>query len=301
MFRSLLLTLVLLACGAVWCEEPDEAPKPADEAALQAIPKVPTLATIIGDGNPKTAPSKWVQDLMKKKETKARVEIVLLKQKLIAQQEAQDVEEKERIRRKLAYDKAHGTLFDTAPATEPKKRTIKMKLEFQVAEIETYRRLIEAYKVRAALADSVVESLTKLDRDNDGKLTGDEYRDAAHIFLATQRLFSAVDNDGDGYISLAEIDAAKTLPADGAAALAAGSGMKDANSGTLIIKDFDADKDGVLTINERKALSSAYLDISLKSTHEADAYQHLLDEMLTARQASAAKFENLTIELVDSK
>ncbi|MEI6231988.1 MAG: hypothetical protein WCT04_02985 [Planctomycetota bacterium] len=293
--------LIIVACGAVRAEDPDAPARSADETVLQALPKVPTLTAIIGDGNAKTQTNKWVQELMKKKETKARVEIVLLKQKLITEQESQDVEEKERLRRKIAYDKAHGTLYDTPIATDRKKRTIRMKLEFQVPEIEMYRRLIDTYKTRAALASSVVDALTKLDRDNDGRLTADEYRDAACIFVATQRLFAAIDNDNDGLISLSEIEAAKNLPANAAAALTAGSNSKDATAGTLKIKGFDANSDGALTIAERKALSSAYLEVELKSQQDADAYQKLHDDLSTARQVTAAKFENLIIELAETK
>ncbi len=303
MTRSILIPILLL-CVCSWSrsEETDTPTKSADETTLQALPKVPTLATIVGEGNAKAQTTKWVQELMKKKETKARVEIVLLKQKLIAEQESQDTEEKERIRRKNLYDKAHGTLFDTQFSNEKKKRSIKLKLEFQVPEIDMYRRLIAVYKTRAALASSVVEALTKLDRDNDGKLTADEYRDAAYIYLATQRLFTSVDNDGDGYISFGEVEAAKSLPVDAAAAMTTGSASKDANnSSALVIKGFDADKDGVLTIAERKALSSAYLEIELKSLQEADAYQKLFDDLSTARQSTATKFENLTVDLSDSK
>ena len=295
------LTLIpfLVLFGA--CAQSAETSKPADESVLQALPKVPTIATVVGSGDSKNASSKWVQELMMKKETKARVEIVLLKQKLIAEQESKDVEDKERVRRKQLYDKALGTLFDSQAAGEKKTRTIRMKLEFQVPEIEMYRRLVEVYKMRTALAASVVEAFTKLDRDNSGKTTPESYRDAAYIFIATQRLFVPVDNDADGYITLAEVEAAKALPADAAAAMTAGANSKDATTGALIIKGFDVDKDGVLNIDERKALSSAYLEASLKSQQDADAYQKLLNDLLTARQATAAKFENLTIELVESK
>jgi len=281
--------------------EPDAAEKPADERVLQALPKVPTLATIVGDGSTKAQVGAWIQELMKKKETKARVEIVILKQKLIAEQQTQDADEKERIRRKNQYDKAHGTLYDApVAANEKKKRILKMKLEFQVPEIETYRRLIDVYKARSALALNIVDALTKLDRDNDGKLSADEYRDAAYMFIATQRLFTSVDSDGDGYITPAELDAAKNMPADAAAAMIAGSNSRDAN-GPLLIKGYDADKDGVLTIAERKALSSAYLEIELKAQQEVAAYQKLSDDLISARSVTAAKFENVTVELADTK
>jgi|ERR1043165_2085356 Ca2+-binding EF-hand superfamily protein len=292
---------VCLFCMSAWCQEGDDAPKSADETVLHALPKVPTLATIIGKGNARTEPGKWVQELLKKKETRARVEIVLLKQKLIADQEAQNAEERERIRRRQLYDKALGSLFDTEPTKQDgKKKLISMKLDFQLPEMEAYRRLVEVYQKRAALASDVVETLTRLDRDSDGKLAGEEYRDAAYIFNATQRLFLAVDNDGDGYISSNEIDAAKVLPADAAAALAAGA-KEAATTDTFLIKGFDADKNGVLRIEERKALSSAYLDIALKSTQEAANYQRLHDDLSAARQVAAAKFENLTIEVTEPR
>lgn len=301
MTRLALLSFVLLFCLTAWSEQGEDAPKSADETVLHALPKVPTMATIVGTGNPRTQPGKWVQELLKKKETKARVEIVLLKQKLIADQEAQNAEDRERVRRRQLYDKALGTLFDTEPTRQDgKKKMISMKLDFQLAEMETYRRLVEVYNKRAALAADVVETLTRLDRDSDGKLTGEEYRDAAYIFNATQRLFLAVDNDGDGYFSIHEIDAAKAIPANGAAALAAGA-KEAATTDTFLIKGFDANKDGVLRIEERKAISSAYLDIALKSTQEANSYQKLYDDLATARQAAAAKFENLTIEISEPR
>lgn len=300
--RLILIPLITLTiCLNAGSAEVPDVPARADESALQALPKVPTMATIIGDGVPKAQINKFVQDLMKKKETKARVEIVLLKQKLIAEQETTDVAEKERIRRKILYDKAHGTLFDTQPVVEQRRKTIKMKLEFQVPEIEVYTRLVSLYKARAALAANVVDALTKLDRDNDGKLSADEYRDAANIFVATQRLFSQIDTDNDGQITIAEIDAAKVMPATAAAAMAEGSVSKEAAAGPLTIPGFDADKDGVLTIAERKALSSAYLEAELKAQQEADAYQRLLDELITSRQVIASKFENLTIDMLETK
>jgi len=298
----ILILAVFVSSFALCAEEFDETPKAsADETVLAALPKVPTMATIMAGGDARSQPGKWVTELLKKKETKARVEIVLLKQKLIAQQEAEDTEDRERMRRKMLYDKAHGTLFDTETIRrEAKKRTITMKLDFTLPEMEMYTRLIDAYQKRAALAANVVETLTRFDRDSDGKLTGEEYRDAAYIFNATQRLFTAIDNDNDGYFSIAEIDAARALPANGPAAQAAGA-KEAANNDTFIIKGFDANKDGVLNIEERKALSSAYLDISLKATHDAAAYQKLHDDLAAARAVAAAKFENLTIELAESK
>ena len=95
---------------------------------------------------------------------------------------------------------------------------------------------------------------------------------------------------------MTEIDNSRTLPADGIAAITAGSSTKEANSGIYKIKDFDSNADGVLSVNERKAMSSAYLDIALKSKQEAEGYQKLVDDLQTLRQDAAAKFERVTVD-----
>ena len=271
----------------------------ADPNAMQAIPKVPTMATIVGDGDPALQRRLWAQNLIKKKEIKARVEVVILKKKLLEEADAASVEEKDRQRRTERYNNSfrkEGELALPSGAGEGKKRVLTLRLEFQVPEIDSYKKLIEVFKIRATLAENIVTTLTKLDRDADGKLSGDEYRDAALLYLATQRLFHSIDNDDDGYFSASEIEAAKTLPADGIAAITAGSATKEANSGVYKIKDFDINGDGVLSVSERKAMSSAYLDVGLKARQEAENYQKLVDDLLTLRQATAAKFANVTVE-----
>jgi Ca2+-binding EF-hand superfamily protein len=303
-YAAALLAAALTSACAEDSEEPI-APS-ADQTVLQALPKVPTMETIAGKGDSRRAPSKWIQELMKKKETRARIEIVSLKQKVLAEQEATLAADKERSRRQERYNAAYGSLNNTsAPSSgagERRKRTLNLKLEFQVPEMEVYRRLIEAYKIRAALAADAVNTLTRLDRNGDGNLSSDEYRDAAYLWTATTKLFHPVDSDLDGYISVAEIEAARTLPANGAAAITAGANSKEAiNTVDLKIKDFDQNNDGILNVAERKALSSAYLEASLRAQQDAAAYQNLLDELLVARQTSTAKFENLTIEAEEAK
>jgi hypothetical protein len=278
-------------------DDPDVPAAPADETVLQALPKVPTLEKI---GTTPKQIDAWVQGLIQKKEIKARVEVVLLKQRILAEQREAIAADKERIRREERYNASFGGPLrgGNAEAGGAKKnRAIKVKLAFQVPELDMYKRVLEAYKLRAALAAGAVETLTRIDRNADGKLSGDEYRDAGNLVLATRKLFRSLDTDNDGLISLAEIEAARQLPASGAEAISAGSQMKEANNGPDPLKDYDKKGTGELGLAELKALSSAYLVAALDAQKAVEHCQKVIDALATAQQASAAKFENLTIEV----
>src|SRR5262249_52452885 len=101
--HSKFLVLVLSIAGAAgaFCAEDEPI---ADTNVMQAVPKVPTLATIIDKGDPNLAPRQWAQTLIKKKETKARVELVVLKKKLLDEAEAASAEEREKQRRVDRYN-----------------------------------------------------------------------------------------------------------------------------------------------------------------------------------------------------
>ena len=144
------------------------------------------------------------------------------------------------------------------------------------------------------LADDIVDILSRLDRNNDGKLTADEYTDALAIVIAAAKLFQQVDANDDGYLSETEIDNAKILPRDGNEARV--TGRTAALVPNTHIKTFDANSDGVLDAEERKVLSMAFVEIALKAEKEAEFFRRLAADALTvSRDIMAAKFADLVI------
>src|ERR1017187_6282396 len=104
--------LLIAAIAALLCapyghaeDDPDAPVQPADETLLQALPKVPTLEKI--GSSPKQVGA-WVQELMQKKEIKARVEVVLLKQRILEEQREALAADKERVRREERYNASFG-------------------------------------------------------------------------------------------------------------------------------------------------------------------------------------------------
>src|SRR5689334_2199689 len=121
--RSHLFVLVLaLTAGGMMRAEEEPI---ADPNALQAVVKVPTLATIIEKGDPNLAPRQWAQNLIKKKETKARVELVVLKKKLLDEAEAASAEEREKQRRVERYNSSFKSAGETSlPSSSDPKRKV---------------------------------------------------------------------------------------------------------------------------------------------------------------------------------
>ena len=80
--------------------------------------------------------------------------------------------EEERRRRQARYDAAFGTLSSPPTLTVVDRAAQHMRLDFQVPEIELYRRAETVLRKRAALARDVVNALSRLPADAEGTLGG---------------------------------------------------------------------------------------------------------------------------------
>ncbi len=299
-FAAVMLTVPQMAQTASAATDREEAEAIQDQRvqellAQMALPRIPTREFLLKgtDGKEDTEATKsgqWVSEFIAKKKVKADAEVDELKKKVQEEDQAQKAKEKERQRRlaKLAtYDDMQ------LLRRESKQTTIRVKLEFQVPEIETCRRAADLCKQRKALADDVVETLSHLDRNNDGKLSAEEYSDACAIVIASAKLFQQIDSNNDGLLSEAEIDAAKLIPKDAAEARIAGH--QASSIPNTRIKSFDVNGDGVLDAEERKVLSMAFVEVALNAQKEADFYRKLADSLTVSREIVAIKFANLVI------
>ena len=305
-FRSFVAFAVLLAlplsvaASAAEKTDREEAEAIQDQRmqellAQMALPRIPTRDFLLKgtDGKDDTEATKsgqWVSEFIAKKKVKADAEVDELKKKFLEQDAARLAKEKERARRlaKLGnYDELEVSRKESRPSA------VHVKLEFQVPEIETCRRAMDVCKQRKALADDIVETLSHIDRNNDGKLTAEEYSDACAIVIASAKLFQQIDANNDGLLSEAEIDAAKQIPRDAAEARVQG------HQGAIIpntrIKTFDVNGDGVLDAEERKVMSMAFVEIAINSQKEADFYRKLADSLTVSREIVAIKFADLVL------
>lgn len=260
---------------------------------IAALPKVPSRATILKDAGTDSAKiGQWVHTVIEAKEKKANVELEDLKKKVRAEEDVRYAAERERRRRQEKYDQSFGGAVGGA-AQKEKRAPIHMKLDFQVLEIDAYRAISETERQLQAVANEIAQNLSSLDHDGDGKLTENEYRDAAAIVVSTKRLFQSMDANGDGMISDDEIESARKLPQNMSAAIRAG--REGASAPNFKIKPFDADSNGVLDVDERKALASAFVEISVKLGQEADFYKTVADNLAKAREIVAAKFADIEV------
>jgi Ca2+-binding EF-hand superfamily protein len=170
---------------------------------------------------------------------------------------------------------------------------VRLRLTFQVPEITTYRLAVEACHARQTLANDIVEALGRLDRNGDGKVSSDEYRDAGAIISAATRLFEKLDPNDDGCLTADELETARTLPRNAAEALRLGRATAEAK--TFRIKPFDKDADGTLDMDERKALTMAFVDASLRAAQDAAFYALVAESLSAARDLVAAKFTEVEI------
>jgi hypothetical protein len=274
------------------CVRGEDAPAKAN---LKAMPKIAARAAILKDVDTKDAEKvserirQFTQELMDAKEKAAKVELDALMKKMKEEDDARAAAERERRRRQENYDGSWGTLGKRA-STE-RKAPVRVKLDFQVAEISTCRAVAEILRQHCALSKDIVEALPKLDHDGDGRLAVEEYRDAGAIVNVTARLFLSLDANGDGFITENELESARAVPANAAAAVKAGRPTSETLSYKL--KEFDTDNDGVLDVNERKTMAMAYVDVSLRTEQEAAFYSRMADVLSTARQIVATKYENI--------
>jgi hypothetical protein len=284
----------LAAFGGLAARAEDDSKKPA-EVVLRALPRVPSRAALLKDIDLKdtekaaSRAKQWVDELIKSKEKRANEELEVIKKKLLESESARLKEQKERMRRREMYDRVYGVERGGGEA----HAALRIKLSFVVLELDAYQRIAELYRAQEALATDIVTLLPKLDRDGDGRLAEDEYRDAAGILASAGLMFQNLDANEDGFVSEAESNAARKLP--GSAADAAQAGRMLIDTPGHKIKNFDANSDGALDVAERKMLSDAFLAVAIQAGREAGFYRALTDALALARKIAAAKFEDVEL------
>lgn len=270
--------------------------KAAELAILITLPRIPTRDEIFKDAknteSELTKINAWVQMFIDDKKVKAQKEIDEIKRTYQEEEQARTDKEKERQRR-LAKLGDYSDLVPIRAEAANKHSTVRIKLDFQVPEIETCRHAVDVCRQRKALADDIVETLSRLDRNNDGKLTADEYQDALAILIGAAKLFQKIDANEDGLLSEAEIEAARQIPKDSFESLQKGRPASRLPGARL--KPYDANDDGILDAEERKVLSMAFVDIALKAEMDAEFYRHLADSLTVARDIMAAKYASLVL------
>ncbi|MGD0093126.1 MAG: hypothetical protein ABSE73_24705, partial [Planctomycetota bacterium] len=212
-------------------------PAPSERIYDPSLPRVPAQATIV-KGSPSdeaAAIREWSKSFIELKEKKALLELKKIKEEVKTEEAIRAKEEEEARQRQRRYDESLGTLRPVAP-TE-RHGPLHVRLEFMVPEIQTYRLAAEVSRARQALANDVVALLGRLDRNGDGKLTDDEYRDAGALLSATTSLFAPLDSTGDGYLTAEKLEAVRNLPENAAAALRLGRVAASAKD--FRIKPFD--------------------------------------------------------------
>jgi hypothetical protein len=257
------------------------------------LPRVPARAAILKNvsGDETAAIKQWAQTLIEGKEKRALVELADIKKQVKKEEAARLQEEEDARTRQTRYDQTWRTL---RMAAGPERRgPLHIRLDFMVPEIRTCRLAAEVSRVRQALADDVVAMLGRLDRNGDGKLAGDEYRDAGALANATAALFSPLDSDGDGYLTAEELVGARNLPESAPAALRAGQMTVQAKD--FRIKPFDKDGNGSLGMDERKAMTMSYVDASLRAAQDAAFYTNVADSLAAARNVVASKFADVEV------
>lgn len=269
----------------------------SEEKSVIALPKVPSRATIVKDLKNGESESKrvsdWVQVFIEAKEKKARAELEVLREKYKLEEATREYAEKERKRREERQNQRWGSLGPKTVSAD-RKSGVRLKVDFVVPEVETYRIASDIYRTHQALCNDIVEVLSKLDRDADGRLTVEEYRDVAALVNSSGRIFLSMDKNNDGMITEGEIEQMLNVPANAAAALRLGR-PAEGEAEVTRIKVWDADNDGELNVNERKALSMNFVTQSLRATENAAFYRNVADTLSAARNLVATKFSELEI------
>lgn len=282
--------LLILSFSTALVFGADEEPAIEHKESL-GLPKVPSRAAIAKDGEGAAKISLWIQNFIDAKEKKAYAELETLKKNARAEEETRLAAEKERRRRQDKYDQSWGTVG--ASEKNGKRANLRLKLQFQIVEIDTYRNLADTNRALQAVANDIAQGLSGIDRDGDGKLSGDEYRDAASIVVSTRRLFQAIDGNNDGMITEEELETARRVPPNLSAAIRAG--REGASVANFKIKPYDVDGNGVLDVDERKALTTAFVELAVRLGSDADFYKSIADNLSKAREIVAAKFADVEV------
>jgi hypothetical protein len=288
--------LVPFVPASLAAEEPGAA---ADSRAaeLSGLPRVPVRTAIVKAGAADSAAvSEWVRVVMETKVKRAEAELAAIKKQVRDEEQVRLVGEADRRRREERYAQTWGALGASAAASE-RRGAVRLRLDFQVPEIAAYRLAADASRARSALAHDVAQALGQLDRDGDGRLSGDEYRDAASVVLTTGVLFQPLDASGDALLSPEEYTAFRGLPENAAAALRAGRAATVAGAAdrTLRVGAFDKNADGDLDVDERKALTMGYVEASVRDAQDAAFYTLVAGSLVAARETVAAKFANVEV------
>jgi len=293
--RCLWVVLISAMLGTAAFSAANE-PAMKNEATLRTLPKVADRSAILKNidlKNPEkeaTRLREFVHELMQAKEKRANDELKVMLAKIKEEENARIAADKERRRRQENYEGSWGTLSRAKASNAAPTR---IKLDFQVPEIESYRRAAAASKQLERLTNDILETLARLDRDGDGRLSLDEYRDASAMVVGGARVFNGLDGHGDGTIAESDLDAVKASASTAAAAAKAGSAT--AEGAGYKLKAYDIDGDNVLDVDERKTLTMAYVDAALRWKNEADFYSRIADGLLIARQVVAAKFADVEV------
>lgn len=258
---------------------------------IQPLPRIQTRAAILKDNetNPRRMQD-WVGTFMEGKERKAKLELDVIKKTIQAQEAKRLEEERERQRRDDNYRRSMG---EYVPVKRDDKASSKIKLDFQVPEIDAYRYAAEACTTQATLAKGVADYFSRLDRDGDGKLTEDDYRDAGAVTVGASKVLLPMDANGDGYLSEDEILATEKLPRNAATALR--QGKNSIQVANYRMKTFDKDANGELSVDEYKAMVMTYIEASVRLETDAAFYKQVADNLALARTVSAARYAELDV------
>jgi Ca2+-binding EF-hand superfamily protein len=258
---------------------------------VQGLPKVQSRAAIMKDNetNPRRVQD-WVAAFMDGKERKAKLELDIIKKTVQAEEAKRLEEERERQRRDDNYRRSIG---DYVPLKREDKASSKIKLDFQVPEIDAYRYASQACTLQATLAKGMADFFSRLDRDGDGKLTEEDYRDAGAANVGAVKVLLPLDANGDGQLTEIELDNAQKIPRNAATA------MRQGKSATEIpaykIKTFDKDANGELSVDEYKAMVMTYVEASVRLESDAAFYKQLADSIAQARVVFAARYAELDV------
>ncbi|HEY3325521.1 MAG TPA: hypothetical protein VGP72_34030 [Planctomycetota bacterium] len=287
---SLLPALLLLVAVPPLTAAEGDADAPGKE--LRGLPKISARTKISKEAEINTVEiSRWAHELIATKEKRADKELEQIKKKAAAAEKERLADEQDRRRRQSQYEQSWGTL---GPGSgRERSGVLHIKLDFTVPEIDAYRLAIEACHHVQGAAAAIAESLSSLDRDGDGKLAGEEYKDAAAVVAATLPMFQKLDSGENGYLTEESLYGAKNAPATLTAAMRAGRPL--ASAAGYRIKPFDKTGKGELDIDERKAMSMAFVELSVRMAKDAEFYKVVMDNLISARAPVAERFADVEV------